>query len=253
MVVGSLSILFYTQISAAEESSTVTPTQTERAATKVDGEDHSGQSRAFLICDGGVATTGVQMCQLYLQVIAGVKGVISNATNSKIALSAGTAPSATVYGTSKSYTASFAEGDSITSTIVDLPTGSTTFPHSTITLATGVTLDPFNTGLTDYSATQGDSDAQEDLAGDLCREFKGDDDADAHHSGGVYTSIAGSNIEDWLDGDSDNSALFMLQGFATGSLDRDANFGYATQFTIPYTITVTSNTATADASGGESC
>lgn len=238
MVVGSLSILFYTQIASAE-TATEDAIVTERAATITDGVNHSGESRMFLLCDAG--TDNLQKCVIYMQVIAGVNGVISATSDSKIELGSTGSITGDVYGTTDAtivataYTATKPTG-----TLAALPSGSAS-PSSSLSVGTASITSPLAGENNNASMTSLDA-----LQGDLCRVFDAANSADLHYTStgdGAYSAVAGAAIETWLTASSTNSALFVLQGFAHGSLiDRDTNFGYAETFSVPYTITVTSNT-----------
>ena len=238
MVVGSLSIIFYTQIASAETASE-DATVTERAATISDGVNHSGESRMFLLCDAGASN--LQNCIIYMQVVAGVNGVISDTSDSKIALSgSGANITGTVYGSAgTTITTTGFTATKPTGTLAALP--GDTNPSSAMTVGAGTISDPL--AGEDNNASMTSLDA---LGGDLCRVFDAADSADLHYTStgtGTYSAATGT-IETLLAASNTNSAIFVLQGYAHAALiDRDSNFGYAETFSVPYTITVTSNTA----------
>jgi len=251
MVVGSLSILFYTQIGSATDvdgTSKAAAGITDRAGSITDGGDHSALARIFLLCDQGVASTGVQECQIYAQVLGGVTGVISDESFSTISLTAaGTISTSTgFYGSSKdiSTSTSVSESKGVTENLVAV-TG--TAPSAGFALST----DP----VVNISALTGNSDQQDNSAtwtstadptGDLCRAFKSNAKADGYKTDTAYTA-ASDIIATKLAASSDNDALFLLQGFMGTTFNRNS-IGYAETFTVPYTITVESNLAKTDAS-----
>jgi len=251
MVVGSLSILFYTQVGSATTSpsngtSKAAAGITDRAGSISDAEDHSGLARIFLLCDEG-STSGVQSCQIYAQVMGGVTGVISDESFSAIALSAAGTITADVYGSSANIQTgtSVSPTKGVTANLVAV-SSSGTAPSAQFTLSEGVLISAV-TGNADQQDNNADWTSATNPTGDLCRKFKSNLKADGYHSsaGGSSYSAASANIAPKLAALDTNDALFLLQGFMGNTFTRNS-IGYAESFTVPYTITVTSNTAGTD-------
>lgn len=244
MVVGSLSILFYTQIGSATTvggTAAAAAALTDRAASITDGGDHSAEARIFLYCDQGVATTGVQNCQIYAQVLGGVKGVISDENDSAIALTAAGVIKATVYGTNNT-TIQSATGVSATKGVTaDLVALSgATNPKTDLTV-NSIALRT-DSGGADQQNNQASGLDGLSPTGDLCRLFDSAGKPDIYDIDGTYTAAGSDTIDTNLALSSSNAALFLLQGFMGDAFPR-STAGYAEAFTVPYTITVTSNTA----------
>ena len=240
MVVGSLSILFYTQIGSATgyTLNNKAAVATEKAGSQLSTLDLSNKTMVFLLCDAGVATTGVQKCAIYIQVAAGVKGVISANKDSKIELSGVGNITGIEYGSSAATIVETSFGDTdVTTNDLIAPVASN--PATAFTVADGVAITTNGAG--DASTTTITS-----LAGDTCRSFNSGSTADLNFTGAssTYADPAGTILGTHLAGANNNVGIFLLQGFAhADELDRVTDLGYAETFTVPYTISVTSNTA----------
>ena len=229
----NLLTLTFSHSSFSQTANNISANSTGFAGAIIGTATHSPNTKVFLLCNAGT-TSGEQLCVIYIQMVAGVKGQINTVNNSTVSLAF------------NSIVASSSSGSYVTAPNINVNTtndqpGGFVISQPTPNASTAVSL----AGVTQIPGNKAglNLDQANGMTAVKCRVFNGNTVPDAKWVSSAYAASLGETTQDIVKVDGSNEALFLLSGFHNNTLFNRATIGYADQFTINYTLTVASSTA----------